>query len=476
MIAASNTGAEVPELAKAKTGEQGRRLYRAVWRWHFYAGVFCVPFVIWLSITGSIYLFRPQIERWLDRPYDRLHLEGARAMPQQIALAAVAAVPHSSLHYYELPRDPDGAARVVVGVGKQEFRVYVHPVTRQILYVISEDHRPMTLLAHLHGQLLVGRWGSYLVELAASWAIVLLLTGMYLWWPRQSEKLAGVIWVRFGKGRRTFWRDLHAITGVWISALAAFLILTGLPWANGWGAYFKSIRRMTGTAASHQTWTTGRESELAARAAMNSNSLNAMANSPDMPGMDHAGHVELTSPDAYSAFDRIVPLAATLGLAYPVQIVPAARPGGMWTIKSDSQNRTLRHEVEVDAQTGAVVGWLKFNQRMLLDRIVNVGIATHEGQLFGPVNQLLGVLTAMGLITLCISAVNLWWRRRLAGVLGAPAPMTQPRYSFALLAAVLALAIYLPELGISLALTFFAERFILSRIPSTQRWLGLAQA
>ena len=48
--------------------EQGRRLYRAVWRWHFYAGIFCIPFVVWLACTGSIYLFKPQIERWLDRP------------------------------------------------------------------------------------------------------------------------------------------------------------------------------------------------------------------------------------------------------------------------------------------------------------------------------------------------------------------------------------------------------------------------
>lgn len=465
------------EVAEVKAEEQGRRLYRAIWRWHFYAGVFCIPFVIWLSITGSIYLFKPQIDRWLDRPYDNLHIEGARATPEQMARAAVAAVPHSSLHFYELPRDPNGAARVIVGIGKDEFRVYVHPVTRQILYIISEDHRPTTLLAHLHGQLLVGRWGSYLIELAASWAIVLLLSGIYLWWPRQTEKLAGVLWVRLNKGRRTFWRDLHAVAGVSVSALALFLIFTGLPWANGWGGYFKAIRRVTGTAPVHQAWTTGRASELEARVAMNNNSLDAEAGMPDMPGMDHGGtSMRQLSADAYSAFDRLVPLASTLGLAYPIQIVPAKNPGGMWTIKSDSQNRTLRHEVETDPQTGAVVGRLNFNQTMMLDQIVGVGIAIHEGQLFGIINQLLGVVTALGLLTLCVSAVSMWWRRRHAGVLGAPVPMQRPRWSFALIAAVLALCLYLPELCISIVLTYLAEKFILSRIPSTRRWLGLSPA
>jgi uncharacterized iron-regulated membrane protein len=201
---------------------------------------------------------------------------------------------------------------------------------------------------------------------------------------------------------------------------------------------------------------------------------------PDMPGMEHAERVERTihhpSPDAYSAFDRLVPLAAMLHLAAPIKIMPAVTPGGMWTIKSDSQNRTLRDVVQADPRTGAVVGRQNFNQGMLLDRIVGVGVATHEGQLFGVFNQLLGVLTALGLIMLCVSAVNLWWSRRHAGVLGAPVPIKRPRWSFALLAAIVAVAIYLPELGISLILTLLAERFILLRIPSARRWLGLVPA
>ena len=221
---------------RKRNQEQGRRLYRAVWRWHFYAGVFCIPFVIWLACTGSIYLFKPQIERWLDRPYDHLHLSGTRATPEQIALAGVAAVPHATLHYYELPPSPDGAVRVIVGVGNREDRVYVNPQTLAILNIVDEVKRPMRILFHLHGELLAGDIGSRIVELAASWAIVLLVSGLYLWWPRQSERLAGVLWVRLGKGKRIFWRDLHAVTGVWVTAFALFILLTGLPWAKGWGS------------------------------------------------------------------------------------------------------------------------------------------------------------------------------------------------------------------------------------------------
>jgi uncharacterized iron-regulated membrane protein len=111
---------------------------------------------------------------------------------------------------------------------------------------------------------------------------------------------------------------------------------------------------------------------------------------------------------------------------------------------------------------------------MLLDRMVLTGVAIHEGQLFGVLNQMIGVLTAMGLITLCVSAVILWWKRRHVGVLGAPLPLGSPRWTFALVAAVLVLAVYLPEFAVSIVLTFLVERFVFTRIPATQRWLGLA--
>jgi len=445
--------------------------YRTVWRWHFYAGLFCIPFVIWLSITSSIFLFKPQIERWLDRPYNNLSIIGPRATAEAQVKAALVAVPGSSLHYYELPTSPQSATRIIVGRKAEEFRVYVHPQTLQILKVISEDKRPMKIVSRLHGESLIGDRGSLIVELAASWAIVMVITGLYLWWPRQTEKLAGVLFIRLRKGQRIFWRDLHAATGVWISAFALFLLLTGLPWAKSWGGYLKKARSLSGTASGSQDWTTGRSSELAERMAMNSNSMEGMS-------MEHAEHkaymMPMTSePQSYAA---LILTVAPLQLAYPVLISPPKRAGGAWTAKSDAQNRTLRTDLTLDPQTGAIVKREDFSDRNIVDRIVGTGVAAHEGQLFGLFNQFLGLLTAMGLLLLSVSAVVLWWRRRAVGVLGAPIPTSRPRFSWALAALILAFGMYLPMLGISLILVLLTERFVLRKISSTRRWLGLSSA
>src|SRR5690242_13762049 len=102
-----------------------------VWRWHFYAGLLCIPFVLWLAATGSIYLFKPQIDAWLDRPYE--NLAPGHTNPSAQVSAALAAVPGSVLSSYELPRSPQSAVRVLIGQGAQLKRVYVHPATLQVL-------------------------------------------------------------------------------------------------------------------------------------------------------------------------------------------------------------------------------------------------------------------------------------------------------------------------------------------------------
>ncbi len=398
--------------------------YRAIWRWHFYAGLFSIPFVVVLSITGAIYLFRPQAEPWLERSYDHLALTGSPASAAAQVTAALAAVPGTTLKAYELPQAPDAAARVIVNREEDQIRVFLHPETLQVLTVIPEQDRFMEVISALHGKLLLGDWGSGIVELAASWAIVMIITGLYLWWPRQARSLAGIAYPRLNGGTRLFWRDIHAVTGVWVSSLALFLLLTGLPWAKVWGDYFKEVRRLTGTAVIKQDWPTGSASgQTAQPAAGPASSL--VVSSEHAEHMAQSGGQAVAEPSlSYAAIDRMVATVRPLNLAPPVLISPPKKDSSDWTAKSDAQNRTLRVNLVLDGSTGATLKRENFEDRHIIDRVVGIGIAAHEGQLFGWPNQLLGVLTAIGLILLSVSSVIMWWRRRPEG--GSPWTSSSP--------------------------------------------------
>lgn len=189
-------------------------LYRTIWRWHFYAGLFVVPMVLILALTGAAYLFKPQVERWEERAWRNLPTENA-ASPDDQVQAALAAYPGSRLHSYRLPQSESDAVLIHVvlaahGDGRPEMRdVYVSPQGK-VVGTLNPERRIMQVVHDIHGQLLLGKRGSWIVELAASWAIVMILTGLYLWWPR-GRGLAGVVWPRLSCGKKVLWRDLHAV-------------------------------------------------------------------------------------------------------------------------------------------------------------------------------------------------------------------------------------------------------------------------
>jgi uncharacterized iron-regulated membrane protein len=401
--------------------------YRGLWRWHFHAGLFCIPFVIVLALTGSIYLFKPQIDALADRDVDSLQVTGRRASGEAQIAAAIASIPGSKLFVYEVPSEPDDAVRVHVyapdGAGRI---VYVHPETLAILKSVPHTSRLTEIVRMIHGELLVGKTGSVLVELAASWALIMLGTGLYLWWPRETRGLGGVLYPRFGGGRRQLWRDLHAVSGIWISSLAIFLLVTAMPWTTVAGDGIGRIRSWVAPAP--RDWAT---------------------NSAD----EHAAHRRQVAADSVATplkIDDVIARVAPYQLDPPVRLYLPNENQPHWRVRSETQNRPRVRELALDPLSGALLHEDRFADKSTLDKAIQVGIAAHEGQLFGIANQLLGLFTALGLLTICVSAIVMWWRRRPAGTLGVPAPAVPAfRIGPGLMTGIVAVALLLPVLGAS---------------------------
>lgn len=430
---------------------------RTLWRWHFFAGLFCLPFVAFLSLTGSVYLFKPQIDDWIDWRYDHLPTVQSPS-PKRDVQAALSAVPQGTFLAYELPRTSQSAARVLISRSDGEaVRVYVDRNTHTVVKTVLEESRFERLVFRLHGQLLLGNVGSVIVEMVASWTIVLIVTGLLLWWPLGQNGLAGVVYPRLGTKGRTRWRDLHAVTGVWASVFLVLFLVSGLPWSFVWGHTLQSVENTFGRLTSVKDWEIGAvpAATVIAGHPVGQSQKQPATGSMDMPGMDMPTvSTSFPEEDLVSSLDTVVQTASTLSLPAPVIITPSA---SLWTVRSDTQNRPLRESVTVTPD-GHVVKQETFAEKGIIDRIIGYGVAAHEGQLFGKMNQTINLLVAVGLLMMSCAATVLWLKRKPVGSLGHPAAVPSRKYGIVGMTTLVILGLLLPELGAALLFLVLANR------------------
>lgn len=146
---------------------------------------------------------------------------------------------------------------------------------------------------------------------------------------------------------------------------------------------------------------------------------------------------------------------------------------GTWTAKSESQNRPLRATIRYDGKSGLELSREGFAEKHVVDRVVGYGIAWHEGQLFGVVNQLIGTATALALILLSLSGFIMWRRRKPAHELGAPPWSPAARLPASAKAVFGFFLLWLPLFTASLAALWLFDRLALPRLPRLARWLGM---
>ena len=98
--------------------------YHAIWRWHFYAGLFVLPFILILSVSGAIYLFKPQIDRWEERDFRGLSLDNPVSASAFVARAQAVSLVQFSFGKEPFPlpswfrhHSPDTLERLACRVG-----------------------------------------------------------------------------------------------------------------------------------------------------------------------------------------------------------------------------------------------------------------------------------------------------------------------------------------------------------------------
>lgn len=76
--------------------------------------------------------------------------------------------------------------------------------------------------------------GKVIVGISTLLMVVILVSGLVIWWPRSRKVLRNRLQVSCTKGWRRFWYDSHVTLGFYSTLFLLVMALTGLTWSFGW--------------------------------------------------------------------------------------------------------------------------------------------------------------------------------------------------------------------------------------------------
>lgn len=342
-------------------------LYHFIWRWHFYAGLFVAPFVVILALTGALYLFNDEIEGVLYRDIARVAPSRAPIAASIQEAAVRAAYPGADVTRYEAPIATDRAAEWTMRTPEGRSLVaFVDPGNGRITGDLDNSVRLGTVLSGLHGELLAGRPGDMIVEFAGCWAFVLLITGLFLWWPRKQRRV-GVAAPKLNAKGRGFWRELHAVPAMWNAPIIAFLILTGLPWSSFWGENLAKLGTIEAVAPALAPTPNFIAAPNAPAHAEHNHShgegarLEDNPDAADLPWLVRQAALPVGGGVGGASIDDLIAQTRVRGIdGAGLRVIYPSEPGGVFTLSYVPDEAQGQRTVHIDPADGAVlqdIGW-----------------------------------------------------------------------------------------------------------------------
>ncbi len=387
-----------------------------------------MPVVLIMAITGAIYLLQPQIENALYK--DFLYFQGnffEKPNHDEIINATKKHFNAKNVVSYQAAIKPNKSAQVVlIDENKNKITVFVNPENLAVLGFVDEAWRLTNIARNIHKNLMLGNVGRVVTELVACWLIVIILSGIYL---RLRSKKNNKFLLNLKNKKEKTLQEIHGFIGIWASIWLLLLLLSGLTWSFVWGGLLSNISN---------NFNEGFPQEIFSKRPISTSdsaapeiSMNKIFEIISQKNINHQFKIE------YPWFEKgsyaLMPL----------------RHGG------DAENVAY---LFFDRKSGEILQQFYFQDLGKVGRLTSLGVAFHEGRLFGKLNQMLNLLAVFLLITLLATAFLMWKKRKKNQ--GAIKINDLEKSQKKLIFFAVLFALLFPLFGISIILIFLAEKFL----------------
>jgi uncharacterized iron-regulated membrane protein len=384
--------------------------FRKVIFWsHLIVGLSVGLVVVFLSATGILLAFRPQILSSLEKSMNRM--DAPEGQSQRLSLNSLAEIVKKNspegakITGLSLAADPRTALSFNLG---REGLFYLDPYKGKILGEGAKGARAffekMEGLHRWFGVEGKSRDTAKLVKGAFNLGFFLLvLSGFYLWWPNQWTrkvfKTIGILNLRL-KGKQKDW-NWHNTIGFWCAPVLLLITLTGLIMSYGWANDL--LYRLTGNQPPVRP---------------------AAANPGPLPGeRDKAEKKSGEGPvqkhrdkpaGKFVGWDKLFETAEKQAPHWRSMNFRLAQRGGnnvTVQVVEEGSSTYARSSLTLNPETAEVLKWEPSSEYNLGRRLRAWVKPLHTGEALGLFGQILNTLASLGAMLLVWTGWSLAWRR-----------------------------------------------------------------
>lgn len=196
-------------------------------KWHLYLGIFAGIVVAFVGVTGSILVFQDEIDEMLNPGLFEVAAKQHRLSVPEVMDIVNRKHPEIKYTYIAIPEKDKPSATYELFDGKAMQQVFINPYNGEVCGRRLYQTGFIEVVTDLHTSLFIPAVGTYFVGLCALILLVLTISGLRLWIPKNWKYLQQMLTVKFSGSFKRQNYDWHNVIGFYTSPVIITLSLTG---------------------------------------------------------------------------------------------------------------------------------------------------------------------------------------------------------------------------------------------------------
>ena len=364
---------------------------------HLWLGLASGIIVFIVATTGCIYVFSKEITEASRKQAIYVENQAIRTLPisklwekaqahfgpeKKIGWANFYNNPSKSWVFSSYQSKPE--AITYFGMIAHYESVYIDPYSGEIKATYDEKSDFFNIVKFIHWSLLLATpIGQPIVGWSTLIFVVLLITGLILWWPKSFGSTKNLFWFRWKKntpGHRKNY-DLHNVLGFYSLFFALIIAFTGMVWSFKW---FKALVYVLASG------TTATPTPLAAQS--------VVAPTAVVEPVDKVFSL-VREKYAGAAGFRISPPADSLGV---FNVYVQQKEGLYYKM----------HQLQFDQYSGELLHERRHEEKNAGEKLITANYDIHVGAILGLPGKIIAFLVSLICASLPVTGFFVWWNKR----------------------------------------------------------------